>query len=272
MDSLPPHVKAVVTESEQGCFVAPTTDQFIGRSLRMTGTYGLEEVALAKRLIDSSDEVLVVGAHVGTIAVSLARYCQKLVAIEANPETYRYLQCNLILNQTKNVEALNFAASDKQQNLRFVMNTHNSGGSKRVPVIAHPMYFHDNPQIVDVDAFSLDERFPQRYFSLVFMDIEGSEYFALIGMPSILRNARALFIEFLPHHLQNVAAVSPEDFAAQIAPHFDLLYVPGMNVWVEKENFSAMLRRMFDINYAQEQIVFLKQKAQARFLAGQSAG
>jgi hypothetical protein len=43
-----------------------------------------------------------------------------------------------------------------------------------------------------------------------------------------------------------------------LAPHFDVLYIPGIKSFVERENFSAMLRRMYDINMAQEQIVFLK--------------
>lgn len=253
-------VTGVISTSEQGVFATDLEDQVVGRALREIGTYGLAEIELASRLLSKDDNALVVGAHVGAVVVGLARKCAHVTTFEANPKTYRLLACNLILNDIKNVTAHNFAASNKSERLRFVLNRHNSGGSKRFPIHSDPMYFYDQPEIVEVDAVALDSFLPGKDFSLVFMDIEGSEYFALQGMPNILRGAKALFVEFIPHHLRNVAAVSPEQFIEPLASHFDVLFIPGLKVYVEKENFAAMLRRMYDINMAQEQIVFLKRE------------
>jgi FkbM family methyltransferase len=258
---LSPYVKGVLTESGQGRFLSDIEDQFIGRSLRETGEYGGQEIVLVEKYLKRSDHTLVVGSHIGTIVVALARRCERVTAIEANPQTYKLLQCNLLINECSNVDAYNFAASDKDQRIRFVLSRHNSGGSKRYPVIEHPNYFYDNPQVIEVDGFNLDRKFAEREFDFVFMDIEGSEYFALQGMQRILRKVRVLFVEFLPHHLRNVAAVEPEEFARPLAEHFDFLYIPGMNAHVSKENFGLMLRRMYDMNYAQEQIVFFKREA-----------
>ena len=255
----------IITSSEQGVFAFDLEDQFVGRSLRESGTWGAAEIELASRLIEPGDSVLVVGAHIGTVAVSLAKRCAHLTAFEANPTTYRFLQCNLILNDIENVDAHNLAAADKAGRLRFVLSRHNSGGSKRYPVHADPMYFYDNPSVTEVDAVALDEFLPPEDYALVFMDIEGSEYFALKGMRKILQKSRALFVEFIPHHLRNVSAVTPEEFSALLEPHFDILFVPGLQAYVEQANFGAMLRRMYDIGMAQEQIVFLKRELLAAF-------
>lgn len=257
----------IITSSAQGVFAFDLEDQFVGRGLRESGIWGAAEIELASRLIASGDSVLVIGAHIGTVAVSLARKCAHLTAFEANPATYKFLQCNLILNDVRNVDAHNLAVADQSGRIRFVLSRHNSGGSKRYPVHADPMYFNDSPSVTEVDAVALDEFLPPMDYSLVVMDITGSEYFALKGMQKLLKRSGALVVDFVPHHLKNVAAAAPEELAATIEPHFDVLFVPGLQAYVEQANFRAMLRRMYDIGIEQEKIVFLKRDLLSTFRA-----
>jgi len=254
----PARWRGVITESQQGTFAVDVEDEFVGKALRDSGAYGLDEIEQALSHISKDDNVLVVGAHVAAIAVSLARRCARLTAIEANPRTYKLLLCNLILNSSDNVTAHNFAANDRDETIRFVMNTHNSGGSKRFPLHPHPAYFHDNPEVVEVRAHSLDEKLDRHDYDLVFMDIEGSEYMALKGMPRILEHARCLIVEFLPHHLTNVAGVTPEEFVATLAPYFDSLFIPSRNIRVAKEDFATVLRQMHDSGQGDMGLVFTK--------------
>ena len=249
---------AIVTASPQGRFAVGIEDDVVGQSLRKTGAYGLDEVERAARHFGASDEVLVVGAHVGTIAIALAARCRHVTMVEANPWTFKLLQCNLILNDVHNATALHLAASDKEESLKFVLSRHNSGGSKRLPLVHHPAYFYDNPDVIDVPADSLDRKLGDRDFALVFMDIEGSEFFALKGMPKILSRAGTLIVEFIPHHLANVAGVTPEQFAATITPHFGRLHIPSLQQTVERPDVPAALRRMFDAGAADAGIVFTK--------------
>lgn len=251
-------LSAIVTASPHGTFAVGVEDEFVGRSLRGTGAYGLGEVEQAAGHLKPDDEALVVGSHVGTIAIGLARRCRHVTMVEANPRTFKLLQCNLILNEVRNATALHLAASDKEETLKFVMSRHNSGGSKRMPRVQDPMYFYDNPDIAEVPADSLDRRLGERDFALVFMDIEGSEYFALRGMPRILSKARTLIVEFIPHHLTNVAGVTPEEFFAPIAPHFARLFVPSLQQTFEGPEMGTTLRRMFDAGQADAGIVFTK--------------
>jgi FkbM family methyltransferase len=249
---------AIVTASPQGKFVVGVEDEFVGQSLRKTGAYGLDEVERAARFFGKDDEVLVVGSHVGTIAISLAARCRHVTMVEANPWTFQLLQCNLILNGVRNATALHLAASDKEETLKFVMSKHNSGGSKRLPLVQHPVYFYDNPAVVEVPANSLDQKLGDRDFALVFMDIEGSEVFALRGMQKILAKARALIVEFIPHHLTNVAGVTPEQFAATITPHFSRLFIPSLQQTVERTDIPGALRTMYDAGRADAGIILTK--------------
>lgn len=251
----------MLTRTDQGLFLSDLEDQFVGRALRESGDYGTDEIDVADCFLRSSDRVLVIGAHIGTLVVALARRCREVIAFEANPLTFKLLQCNLLLNDATNVEAINRAASDRFERLRFVLSRHNSGGSKRFPLHPHPMYFADQPEVVEVDAVALDAFLGERRADLVVMDVEGSEYFVLRGMAMQLAGAQALLIEFIPHHLRNVAAVTPEQWVAEIAPYFDLLYVSELGAVVEQADFATTVRAMYDNEFAQEQIVFLKRAA-----------
>jgi FkbM family methyltransferase len=254
----PSFLSAIVTASPHGKFAVGVEDEFVGKSLRQTGAYGLDKVEHAAKHLGADDEILVVGAHVGTIAIALAARCRHVTMIEANPWTFKLLQCNLILNDVKNATALHFAASDREETLKFVMNRRNSGGSKRLPLVRDPAYFYDNPAVVDVPAYSIDMKLGDRDFSLVFMGIEGSEYFALKGMQKTLATARALIVEFIPHHLTNVAGVTPEQFASVIAPHFGTLFIPSRQETVGRADFGTALRRMYDAGAADAGLVFTK--------------
>jgi FkbM family methyltransferase len=251
-------VRGVIAGGSQGLYAVNIEDEFVGKELREKGEYSAAEVVKAALFLTKKDNALVVGSHVGSIAIALARHCRHVTAIEANPWTFKLLQCNIILNNAENIDAIHLAASDKKETLKFVMNRHNSGGSKRLPIVRDPAYFYDNPAIVDVEADSLDVRLADRQYALVFMDIEGSEYFALKGMQSILRSTRTLIVEFLPHHLSNVAGVTPEEFVEPILPHFNRLFVPGLNRSCEKHEFARTLRALFDAGHRERGLIFSK--------------
>lgn len=55
-----------------------------------------------------------------------------------------------------------------------------------MPKVSAFEYFYDSPKTVLVPAYALDEHLHGQNFSFVLMDIEGSEYFALKGMHTIV--------------------------------------------------------------------------------------
>ncbi len=246
----------ILTRTEQGIFVVDPEDNFVSRSLLQEGYYSLNEIALAESLLAEKDHVLVVGAHIGSIAIPLSKKVEHMVAIEANPGTYELLKMNLRINVCSNVDAYNLAANDESGTLDFLVSRDNSGGSKRQPVVEKISYTYDQPELVKVNSQRLDDLVGDRVFDLVFMDIEGSEYYALKGMPKILSAAKHLIVEFLPHHLRDVAGVSTNRFAEQIIPFFNYMYVPRTKLLVEKKNILATLNQFYADDIGHDNILF----------------
>lgn len=257
-DTFGPRLHALIVNTDIGRFAVDPSDLVVGEHLLMHGTYGeAERARIAARLTPSS-ALLVIGAHIGTMAIPLAHLARRVVAIEANPRTFDLLATNLSLNNIRNCEALQLAASDRAELLGFLVSRANSGGSKRIPRAKQYIYYYDQPEEVRVTARALDTVFPDEHFDVVVMDIEGSEYFALHGMQRILSTARLLAVEFLPHHLRHVSGVSVEEFLSVVAPHFTMLTIPSRNITVPRDGFLPALTAMYDADVGDEGILFEK--------------
>jgi FkbM family methyltransferase len=243
---LGPYARAIITVTPQGVYAVPVEDVHVGHWLRHRGWYNPEELNTLRSMCDAQTRLLVVGAHIGALAIPLAKTCRTVVAVEANPQTSELLQLNVALNNLTNCRVIRRAASNEAGQIEFVMNRANSGGSKRKPAVLLQNYFYDKPDVVKVEAAPLDDLLSGEEFDVVLMDIEGSEYFALQGMQRILGSVGVLQVEFFPHHLQYVAAVPINDFVSVIAPHFASLFVPTKGLLVQQDQFAATLGGMYD--------------------------
>lgn len=252
------HAFALLVDGKHGKFAVDPEDDFVSKRLLQTGSYSDDELDLAKRLIPENGNVLMVGTHIGALAIPLSKDCGHMVAIEANPNTFKLLQLNLLLNQCDNVSAFNFAAAEKSCTVNFILSRDNSGGSKRSPRVNVDSYTYDNPQVIEVPADALDIVVENQAFDLIFMDIEGSEYFALKGMPRLLESSRVLMVEFLPHHLRNVAGVSADDFISLILPYFEWMFIPKSGELVAPENIRRRINEIYEANESHDALVFMK--------------
>lgn len=251
------NVEALLVNTRQGCFVAAPEDLGVGGVLIDTGAYGEDEIDRIRSLTDEQSGILFVGANIGALAIPASKKVKRVTAVEANPNTFKLLAWNILLNNCGNITSIPIAASDRQGELEFVLSHVNSGGSKRMPKIKEDMYFFDKPDIVMLKADRLDDVLSED-FDLIVMDIEGSEYFALKGMQRTLSKAAHLIVEFLPHHLKNVANVSVREFLSPIDPHFQVLTVPTKSLRVEKAQFGPVLESMYQKEEWDEGIVFSK--------------
>jgi len=256
LNSLGKDVKAVIVETKNGVLAVDPADLEVGAKLREKGEYGISEINQISQLIDNNSSVLIVGAHIGSLAIPIANICSKVVAIEANPNNFKLLQTNVKLNNTDNIIIHNIAASDKKENIKFQLNTVNSGGSKRVPINNHYIYTYDNPEVIDVEAHSLDNYLSNKEFDLVLIDIEGSEYFAMKGMADILAQTKTLIVEFLPHHITNVAGVKLTDFLNNIPGHLKKLTIPSKNETYPIDIGIVTLQQMFESGQGDDGIIF----------------
>lgn len=102
-----------VVQTDQGVFALDPRDQAVSRSLIELGHWGQEELRLARRFLRPNSRVLVVGAHIGALAVPMSQLVERLIAVEANPNMFRLLELNVAINQCHNLLTLNQAASDE---------------------------------------------------------------------------------------------------------------------------------------------------------------
>jgi len=250
-----PFSKALLVETNDELYAVDPEDHVVGWELRHHGAFAPEQLSFVKELLTTESNLLIVGAHIGTLVIPLARACSKIVAIEANPQSFQLLELNIHINQVNNCRAFNIAASDKPGDIPFLMSRVNSGGSKRKPIVKDYMYYYDNPTEIMVPGFPLDTYLSDETFDVIVMDIEGSEYFALKGMQRLISSARYLIVEFLPHHFRNVAGISVADFLS-VLPVYESLTVPSLKKTVGREDFLSLLTYMYDHNITDDGIVF----------------
>lgn len=256
-----PYVNGYLVDANGCSLIVESSDMVVGKTLRFKGNYGETELYKIQKLINKQSHVAFIGAHVGALAIPVAKMVQHAVIIEANPVTYKYLERNILINQIDNVTLHNVAVGEKEGEISFILNTHNSGGSKRTPVKKKQMYYYDRPATTIVPMVTFESLTDEKSkFDLIFMDVEGSEYFALKGMQKTLDQTENLVLEFIGHHICNVANVTIDAFLDQISNHFSYLFIPSKNQYVKKQDFKTILSKMIDNNENDDGIVFSKKR------------
>jgi FkbM family methyltransferase len=243
--------------TKNGLFCIDPRDQFVGKLLIENNSYGLHELERLYGFVGSDSSVLMLGPHIGALAVPLSKKINELVVVEANPETHRLLLINVLLNGCNNINVFHAAANHENGEIDFVINTINSGGSKRMPLHKDDAYFYDNPAVQKVPAQRLDDLLPEKNFDLIFMDIEGSEYFAMKGMPNLISKCKVLITEFLPHHLERVGGISLNDFLEPLK-EFKSLLIPSKGLVISHDQFFPVLNDMYTKGLGDEGLVFFK--------------
>lgn len=251
-----------IYRNPDGLFALPAFDTSFTAAFRKGRSYGRDEVERITALVPPGRSLLIVGGHIGTLAIPLSRHASDVTVIEANPNTFVFLAANVALNACRNIELIEMAAGESEGTIEFVASHANTGGSKRRPKIADPRYFYDSPDIVQVRMNTLDNVLEPRFQAIV-MDIEGSEYFALLGMKAILKTADVLFVEFVAHHLRNVSGATADQFHEAVGEDFSYLFVPRTGEHHQGAAIREALRRMVAADCNEEVIVFSKKPLHA---------
>lgn len=194
-------------------------------------------------LIKSSDVVYIIGTHIGSLLVPIAKQSKSVAGFEANPSTFELLSINIAANSIKNTSVYNYAVYNTKTTLSFYQNKANSGGSKIKPIIDDYKYNYDKPSLIEVAGDSLDNLAEQFHLpppDFMIMDIEGAEYFALLGANNCLENVSILYIEFVPHHLKNISNVSIETFCSLITKYFSVMKLIDEEINNEDKKYVAL--------------------------------
>lgn len=254
----------IAFNTENGILLNTFNDVQVSSSLGRLGSYNLQELKVLLNLIRYSDVVYIIGTHIGSLLVPIAKKSKSVVGFEANPSTFEFLSVNIAANSIRNTNVYNYAVYNSKTTLSFYQNKANSGGSKIKPIIDDYKYNYDNPSVIEVEGDSLDNLVEQFHLSLpdfIIMDIEGAEYFALLGANKCLENVSVLYIEFVPHHLKNISNVSIETFCSLITKYFSVMKLIDEEINNENKNYvnlaiSERLNELYNQDKSADLLLF----------------
>lgn len=160
------------------------------------------ETTLLEKEIQKGNVVLDLGANIGFYTLVLARLVGekgKVYAFEADPTNFEILKKNVEINGYKNVILINKAVLDKNGKIKFYVDEGNTAGNS--------IYQGKNTKSLEVEAVRLDNYFTKdRKIDFVKIDIEGSEFRAMMGMSKLLKENKKIKImtEFYPKLLNGI--------------------------------------------------------------------
>lgn len=238
---------AVLVEGDKYNMLVDVADASVSRQWLRNGSYNPDEIGNVQKLLKKSDSLLILGAHIGSLAIPLSASVHSVTAFEPNPRSYELCKLNIALADAENISLYNYAVSDSDAPLNFIAAKVNSGGSKRMPIDNAGSYLRESTEVISVASIVLDEFLKDQRFTVVLADIEGGEYFAFKGAQRILSEAEVLIFEFRPHHLRDVAGVTVDEFLTTIPvsvyTHFILPRTKGEEI-LPISTLSGELRKI----------------------------
>ncbi len=132
--------------------------------------------------------ILEVGAFIGIYTLFFSKVAKKVIAIEPNPISFRFLKLNMLINRRKNVIPLNIGIGSSEEILDFYVSYTSPARStfvdrkKRLEKLG--IYKKVKIPVSSVD--SLMEKLNERQLDFVKIDVEGFEYDVLQGMKRTL--------------------------------------------------------------------------------------
>ena len=142
-----------------------------------------------------------IGCHIGTVALPLCKYIDKVTAIEAYPPTFKHLEEHIKINNIKNIQAFNLAIGDENKKIYFLNDKNirirnNTGGmhviteddisNKRLSSDIHSKkYSNEMKKLDDLNISNFD---------ILLADVEGKEYELLKGATNKIKMHKPIII------------------------------------------------------------------------------
>lgn len=182
--------KLKVVLGTHGRFLTVEGD-FISLHLQKFGAHTRNEIAFLSSVVRDGDEIVDLGAHIGSFTVPLAKKAGRsgrVLAIEANPDTFRLLESNVIQNGLDDrVTCINAAIGVEGQTGRFKVDEGNSG-SNMVVLGEGEVFLRGLGGILDKAGFTGP--------NVIKIDIQGMEAIILTDIMSVLVSVKpALYFE-----------------------------------------------------------------------------
>jgi len=168
------------------------------------------------KTIKPGQVVLDIGANIGYFTLLFARAVGNtghVFSFEPDPSNHDILRKNIDINGYKNVTLVKKAVSNRDGLSRLFLNQHNRGDNSLFQGEDHKIE-------VPVETIKLDTFFKTltQPISVIKMDIQGAEYWALEGMIDLLnRNPHIILVtEYMPKMLRT-SEISPSQFPKKLS-------------------------------------------------------
>lgn len=199
---------------------ARTNEHTIIKFLERGRHYEPDVSLLMCRAVAPGDVVVDVGANAGAFTVLLAMLAGPdghVLSFEPGENTLPRLRNNIALNRLANVSLIPQPASDAPGDIRFFINSDDSGGNALWDVGTYPTNVKSAaaPRVVTLRATTVDDEIARRALpapKLIKIDTEGAELQVLRGCRTLLAGGEVPYVvaEYHPFGLAKMGA-APED-------------------------------------------------------------
>ena len=156
-----------------------------------------------------------IGCHIGTVALPISKYIEKVTAIEAYPPTFEHLDEHIKINNIKNIQTFNLAIGDENKKIYFLDDENiriknNTGGmhvitdgdilNKRLSSSIHSKKYSN--QMRKLDDLNITN------FDILLADVEGKEYELLKGGKNkIIKYKPIIIVEIWNNNKRNLESM-----------------------------------------------------------------
>jgi FkbM family methyltransferase len=183
-------------------------DDVLGIRVMATGRWELTSLDAVRTLLASPDKIagtaivkggifIDIGANIGLYSIALSRYFDRIIAFEANPITFKVLEANLALSETRNVQPFCDGVSSQTRcaSLYTPLDGHLGWATLSADHHGAEMPLAETSINLDtLDNLSEKRGFEQCPVSLIKIDVEGHEAEVLQGAIGILNRWRPVVL------------------------------------------------------------------------------
>ena len=208
--------------------------------------YEKSESKFIKSICFNGMKALDIGANIGYYSTLISQVAGEnglILALEPDPESYKYLDKTINSFKIKNVLPFPFAASDIKQKLPLFISKDNRGDNR----------LYQNDQLreeIEVDCLTIDELLEVnnlKTLDFIKIDVQGYEPKVFKGMKKVIKNSEKLILltEFWPKGIFQ-AGENPKDFLRMLRKmEFQLFELKsnGSLILLKKENENRFIEK-----------------------------
>jgi FkbM family methyltransferase len=164
------------------CYILP---QNLMMDYTARGLFEAPLIEWCKQFCSPEKNMLDIGAHTGTYALSLSNVCNEVYCFEPQEMTYYALCGGVALSNKRNIRCFNMGLGSEEQRGKKTLNiVSNDGGGSTIHHTQGMNILREEEIAIDtLDSFQLTN------IGFIKMDVEENEYFVLLGARNTLEES-----------------------------------------------------------------------------------